>query len=60
MRVPMAVRGDECEDVPTIARGAIDPQTRTLTVEFNFQAASRAAQHIADHELAVHDLAGGK
>ena len=60
MGIPMAVRGNQRKDVTPIARGAIDPQTRTLTVEFNFQAASRAAQHIANHEFAVHDLASRK
>ena len=57
MRVPMAVRSDECKDIATIARGAVDPQARPFAVQFDLQAATWTAQHIADDEFAVCHLA---
>ena len=46
------IGSNEIEDVTAIACRAIGPQARLLAVEHHLEAVARAAQHIADQELA--------
>jgi len=60
VHVHAVVAADQVEHIAAGAFGAVGPQSRLVAVEHDFQAVPRAAEHVADDELAAALLSSGE
>ncbi|WP_161970961.1 hypothetical protein [Aerosticca soli] len=50
---------DQVEHIAAVAGGTVGPEPRLVAVEHDLQAVARAAEHVADDELAAARPTGG-